>query len=161
MEILLSGLFFVSERTVICLLTMYCLMPVLMNCQKVYNGPFWLIEKSKQKFWRLEFNSFEPQIIPNKSSTTLQQKTLYFQRPVFLLMQSQPYFFRKANTQKTRKGGYCLLQFSPFQKGRRNFRDSRLDRRRKKPHRVLAALNPVRRNIIARVFFTQPLNYSW
>ena len=126
-----------------------------------YNGPFWLIEKSKQKFWRLEFNSFEPQIIPNKSSTTLQQKTLYFQRPVFLLMQSQPYFFRKANTQKTRKGGYCLLQFSPFQKGRRNFRDSRLDRRRKKPHRVLAALNPVRRNIIARVFFTQPLNYSW
>ena len=66
MEILLSGLFFVSERTVICLLTMYCLMPVLMNCQKVYNGPFWLIEKSKQKFWRLEFNSFEPQIIPNQ-----------------------------------------------------------------------------------------------
>ena len=34
------------------------------DCQKVFNGRFWLIEKSKQKFWRLEFNSFEPQIIP-------------------------------------------------------------------------------------------------
>ena len=38
-------------------------------CQKgpssyAYWQCFWLIEKSKQKFWRLEFNSFEPQIIP-------------------------------------------------------------------------------------------------